>query len=62
MEAATLEIVTLCLSSLVMVTVCDPLVEPTNWLPKLTDEGLVAMFACATDPKANKIVKAAANI
>ncbi len=45
-----------------MVTVCDALVEPTGSLPKLTDEGLTLIFACATVPKANKIVIAAATV
>jgi hypothetical protein len=43
-----------------MVTVCAVLVEPTDSLPKLTDEGLTLTFACAAVPKASKIVKAAA--
>jgi hypothetical protein len=43
-----------------MVTVCDALVEPTDSLPKLTDEGFTLIFACAAVPKASKIVKAAA--
>lgn len=43
-----------------MVTVCDALVEPTDWLPKLMDEGLTLTFACATVPKANKIIMPAA--
>lgn len=55
-----LEIVILCRFSFVMVTVCDALVEPTDSLPKLTDEGFTLIFACAAVPKASKIVKAAA--
>ena len=43
-----------------MVTLCDALLEPTVWLPKLTDVGLTLMFACATVPKANNIVMPAA--
>ena len=59
-EEKMLEIVILCRFSFVMVTVRDALVEPTDSLPKLTDEGLTLTFACATVPKASKIVKAAA--
>jgi hypothetical protein len=44
----------------VMVTVCDALVEPTDSLPKLTEEGFALTFACAAVPKASKIVKATA--
>jgi hypothetical protein len=55
-----LETVILRLFSFVMVIVCAVLVEPTDSLPKLTDEGLTLTFACAAVPKASKIVKAAA--
>ena len=44
-DEETAEIVTLLLLAFVMVTVCDALVEPTAWLPKLTDEGLTLTFA-----------------
>jgi hypothetical protein len=40
--------------------VCDALVEPTDSLPKLTDEGFAITFACAAVPKASKMVMAAA--
>ena len=43
-----------------MVTLFDALLEPTVWLPKLTDVGLTFTFACATVPNANNIVTAAA--
>lgn len=59
-EEKMLEIVIRCRFSFVMVTVCDALVEPTDSLPKLTDEGFTFTFACAAVPKASKIVKAAA--
>jgi hypothetical protein len=59
-DEETLEIVRLCLLSFVTVTVCDVLVEPTDWLPKLTEEGLTLMFACAAVPKASKIAMTAA--
>ena len=39
------EIVIVRLFSFVMVTVCDELVEPTVWLPKLTEVGLTLTFA-----------------
>jgi hypothetical protein len=42
--------------SFVIVTVCDALVEPTDSLPKLTEEGFTFIFACAAVPKASKIV------
>jgi hypothetical protein len=59
-EEKMLEIVILRLFPFVMVTVCDALVEPTDSLPKLTEEGFALTFACAAVPKASKIVKAAA--
>jgi len=60
LEEKMLEIVILRRFSFVMVTACDALVEPTDSLPKLTDEGFTFMFACAAVPKASRIVKAAA--
>jgi hypothetical protein len=57
-EEKMLEIVILRLFPFVMVTVCEALVEPTDSLPKLADEGLTLTFACATVPKASTIVKA----
>ncbi len=62
METETPEIVILCLLSLVMVTACDALVEPTDWLPKLMDEGIAFTYAYAAVPKASKIVTAAATV
>lgn len=59
-DAETLEMVRPCLLSFVMVTVCDPVAEPTVSLPKLTEEGLTPILACAADPKASKIAMAAA--
>ena len=38
----------------------DPLVVPTDWLPKPTKEGFAVTFARATVPKANNIVRTAA--
>lgn len=59
-EEKMLEIVILRLFPFVMVTVCEPLVEPTDSLPKPTEEGFTLTFACAAVPKASKIVTAAA--
>ena len=33
---------------------CDALAEPTAWLPKLTEEGLTPIFACAGGPKSKQ--------
>jgi hypothetical protein len=54
------EIVTLCLFSFVMVTLCVALTEPTDSLPKFTREGLAFTFACATVAKASRTIMAAA--
>jgi hypothetical protein len=59
-EEKMLEIVMLCRFSFVKVTVRGALVEPTDSLPKLTDEGPTLTFARAAVPKASKIVMAAA--
>ena len=44
------------------IIVWEALVVPIDWLPKLIDEGLAITWACATVPKANKMVIAAATI
>jgi hypothetical protein len=45
-----------------MVTVFDALVEPTDWLPKLTEEGLTLIFAYAPVQTASTIVMAAVTV
>jgi hypothetical protein len=60
-EVVTLEIVTSCRLSFVIVTLRVALVEPTDSLPKLRDQGLTRTFAWAADPKHNRTAVTAAS-
>jgi hypothetical protein len=60
MDALTIS--TLARLRFVKIIVWESLVVPIDWLPKLIDEGLAFTWACATVPKANKMVIAAATV
>jgi len=52
----------LCRFWLVMVTVWGALVDPTAWLPKLTDVGVAFTFACAAAANATQSAAAATTV
>jgi hypothetical protein len=47
---------------LVMVTVCEALVEPVATVPKFKEDGLAFTLACAAVPKRNTTASSAAMI